>query len=440
MFRVHGFPRALGASALVLCVIAPAASSEAPPTAFKQDPRAAQRAAAAKRAPTGTAVPSERYLAAAAHLADMPSYSTAAPSLDATATVVGTWAELGPSNVGGRTRALLVQPAHRHWYAAGVAGGVFKTTDAGVTWTDLGDAMANMAVSALASKPGTPNTLLAGTGEGYFNEDLVRGAGIFQTTNGGTTWTQLASTNNANFHYVNDLVWSTNPPFTNVYAATSTGVFRSINSGSTWTQILAPAINGGCLDLSLAPGAGDFLLASCGTFTTAKVYRAQGTTAATIANWTVVLSEAGMGRTSLSETTSGSRLRPVRGPHHPHPARGLPLRRRRRHLGPEGRRRERPPQQPHPPERVCEALLRLRRRVRLVRQHDRDRPVRRYGQHGLERQHRPLPVARTAGSTWSPMSSWWEEGQPYHVPAGQHALDFGDGRHARGRRRAASSK
>ena len=40
----------------------------------------------------------------------------------------------------------------------------------------------------------------AGTGEGFFNVDAVRGAGIFKTTNGGGTWAQVASTNNSSFH------------------------------------------------------------------------------------------------------------------------------------------------------------------------------------------------------------------------------------------------
>ncbi|HEY5907993.1 MAG TPA: hypothetical protein VIZ31_08100, partial [Vicinamibacteria bacterium] len=280
MFRSTRPARVLGALALAAAVAtASTASNEASPSkAFPQDPRVEQRAAAVKRAPAGSAVPSERYLAAAEHAANMPSHSTGIPSLDSTGIVVGSWQSLGPSNVGGRTRALIVESANT-WYAAGVAGGVFKTTDAGLNWTALDStpAMANLAVSALVQKPGTPNTLLAGTGEGYFNNDAVRGAGIFQSLDGGTTWAPVASTNTVNFHFVNDLVWGTG---NNVYAATNTGVFKSTDSGATWgaTAILATTIKGGCLDLSVAPLT-DFIVASCGTDTQSKLYRANGATA-----------------------------------------------------------------------------------------------------------------------------------------------------------------
>lgn len=429
MFPSHGLPRALGASAVALCAIASAASSEAPPAAFKQDPRTAQRYAAAKRAPLGTAVPAERYLAAAAHIADMPSYSTGAPSLDSTATVIGTWANLGPSNVGGRTRALIVHPTLPDtWYAAGVAGGVFKTSNAALTpWTALGDIMANMAVSALVMKPGTPTTLLAGTGEGFFNEDLVRGAGIFQTLNGGTTWTQLASTNNANFYYVNDLVWSTNPPYTNVYAATDTGVFRSLNSGATWTQILAPSLLGGCLDLSLAPGAGDFILASCGTFTTAKIYRTQGTTATSIAGWTMVLSEAGMGRTSLSETKSTGTVYAL----------SADLTTQALHAvfrsddGGVNWIRKADAASATPSSLILQnALAKLCYGVDdAVGWYANTIAIDPSDPSGNTVWSGSIDVYRSTdgGLTWSPMSSWWEELLPHHVPPGQHALVFGAG-------------
>ena len=56
----HGLPRVLGTLLLVLGALPSATSSEAPPSAFKQDPRSAQRSAAAKRAPRGSAVPAER--------------------------------------------------------------------------------------------------------------------------------------------------------------------------------------------------------------------------------------------------------------------------------------------------------------------------------------------------------------------------------------------
>ena len=70
--------------------------------------------------------------------------------------VLGTWNPLGPGNVGGRTRALVIDPASPNtMYAGGVAGGVWKTTNGGTTWTAEGDELANMAVTTLALRPGS---------------------------------------------------------------------------------------------------------------------------------------------------------------------------------------------------------------------------------------------------------------------------------------------
>jgi len=93
-------------------------------------------------------------------------------------------------------------------YAAGVAGGVWKTTDAGASWAPLADLLPNIAVSCLAMDPHDPNTLYAGTGEGYYNIDALRGAGIFKTTDAGSTWSILDADNDLGFRYVNDIVVS----------------------------------------------------------------------------------------------------------------------------------------------------------------------------------------------------------------------------------------
>src|SRR5262249_58226084 len=151
--------------------------------------------------------------------------------------------------------------------------GVWKSTNAGASWTRVGDTMANLTVSSLAMNPTAPAQIVAGTGEGYYNADAGRGAGIFKTTDSCATWTQLAATNNPNFYYVNDVVWSPNTGY--IYAATQTGIWRSTNGGTSWVTILATTIpTGGCLDLALrtdVPAGTDWLIAACGTFTTSTL-------------------------------------------------------------------------------------------------------------------------------------------------------------------------
>ncbi len=119
-------------------------------------------------------------------------------------------------------------------YAGGVAGGVWKTTNSGASWTAMADLLPNIAVNSLAMDPSNSNVIYAGTGEGYFNEDSVRGAGIFKSTDSGANWSYLTSTNTSDFYYVNDIVIS---PTNNqrIYAGTGTGVWRTTDGGTTWT-------------------------------------------------------------------------------------------------------------------------------------------------------------------------------------------------------------
>jgi photosystem II stability/assembly factor-like uncharacterized protein len=215
------------------------------------------------------------------------------------------WEFLGPGNIGGRTRTLIIDPVDPQvMYAGGVSGGVWKSTVGGLTWEPIGDSLANIAVNSMAMHPVDRNVIYAGTGEGYFREEQrgtalpLRGDGIFVTRDAGETWTQLASTTNENFHYVNDLVISTHEP-SRVYAATRTGVWRSDDAGTSWSRVLPVTVKGGCLDVAWRGDTdGDYLFASCGTFEQATVYRNQNAESNPV--WEPVLTDPLMGRTSLA--------------------------------------------------------------------------------------------------------------------------------------------
>jgi photosystem II stability/assembly factor-like uncharacterized protein len=224
-----------------------------------------------------------------------------------------TWESLGPGNIGGRLRGFVIHPTHPEiMYVSGVSGGVWKTTDGGATWATATDQLANIAFNSLAMNPANPDVLYGGTGEGYFREDVrgtglpLRGAGIYVTRDAGANWSRLESTETDDFYWVNDLVISRLDP-SRIYAATRTGVWRSLDEGATWTRVLATSAKGGCLDLALRSDTStDFIFASCGTLDQASVYRnraAEGTGA-----WESVLSEPGMGRTTLAIAPSNQRV------------------------------------------------------------------------------------------------------------------------------------
>jgi hypothetical protein len=212
---------------------------------------------------------------------------------------LGSWSPIGPNNQGGRTRQLLIDPTNPNiMYAASVGGGVWKSTNGGANWVPLTDLLIpNIAVTSLAFQPNNPQIIYAGTGEGYFNGDALRGAGIFKSTDAGASWTQLSSTNNSSFYYVQDIVVSPRNP-QRVYATTRAGLYRSIDGGATFTQLINGAGVNGCMDIAMqVKRVTGFVFATCGTFTTANIYRALDTNTST---FTSVFTTTGMGRTSLA--------------------------------------------------------------------------------------------------------------------------------------------
>lgn len=271
-----------------------------------------------KRLPEGEKeLPVDRYFTALDQIRNMPQFSTASgqmmPSQAEAAKNTANmpelqpfiWEDLGPGNVGGRTRGLVIDPTNPNiMYSGGVAGGIWKSIDAGASWSPLDDFMANIAVNSLAMDPDNSSILYAGTGEGFFNADAVRGAGIFKTTNGGTTWTRLAATNTSDFFFVQKVVVSP-ANSQHVYAATRTGVHRSLDGGTTWTLVLVSnAANGdsGAMDIVMrsdATGqASDYIYAALGTFAQSHIWRNIDAGGAGV--WTDVLAEPDGARTTLA--------------------------------------------------------------------------------------------------------------------------------------------
>lgn len=150
------------------------------------------------------------------------------------------WIERGPGNVSGRTRALLIDiddPSGNSWFVGSVSGGVWKTTDAGASWTNLTPDLPNLATVSLAQSQSNPNVIYAGTGEGFFNLDAITGDGIFKSSDKGNTWIQLLETaGNNDFSYVNRIVVSPSDPNI-ILAATNTSIQKSTDGGQTWHRV-----------------------------------------------------------------------------------------------------------------------------------------------------------------------------------------------------------
>ncbi len=226
-----------------------------PPKPFDK-PAEAALFFAAQRAPFGEPVPVERYVAARQWLAQRPAALRGAGPGG-----LQGWQEIGPGNVGGRTRAFAFHPDNPDViFVGGVTGGIWKSVDAGQNWQVVDDMLPNIGITDIVFDPGDSDVLYAATGEGYYpvvnnpntEDTFLRGNGIFQSVDGGATWNQIPATDTPDFHWVNEIIVSP-ANSQHLFAATSTGVWRSLNGGVTWGRRLAAQGNSlvGCLELAI---------------------------------------------------------------------------------------------------------------------------------------------------------------------------------------------
>ena len=175
------------------------------------------------------------------------------------------WVERGPTNVGGRTRAIMFDPNDEDnlkVWAGGVGGGLWFTediTDSDGEWSNVNDFWSNIAISAIAYDPTDTQVFYASTGEGWFNADAIQGGGIFKSEDGGETWNLLEATTPAFFQYIQDLV--VDPATGDVYASTrDAGLRRSQDGGETWSAVINSSVG------AASNRAADIEIAADGTF------------------------------------------------------------------------------------------------------------------------------------------------------------------------------
>src|SRR5262249_31057165 len=126
--------------------------------------------------------------------------------------------------------------ANNMWVGS-VSGGIWRTNNGGASWFPVNDFLANLAVSTMVINPTNANIMYAGTGEAFTNSvtgDGFLGAGVFKSTDRGVTWTQLAETTSTGWLYVSRLAIS--PNGNTILAANDSGIFRSTDAGVTWIQ------------------------------------------------------------------------------------------------------------------------------------------------------------------------------------------------------------
>jgi photosystem II stability/assembly factor-like uncharacterized protein len=101
------------------------------------------------------------------------------------------WRQIGPTRAG-RARALSGVPSQPNVFYAGFDnGGVWRSTDYGSTWVPLFDTQPTGSIGAIAVAPSDPNIIYVGTGAGIIRPDLAVGDGVYKSTDAGKTWTHL---------------------------------------------------------------------------------------------------------------------------------------------------------------------------------------------------------------------------------------------------------
>ncbi len=170
------------------------------------------------------------------------------------------WVLEGPTNIGGRITCLAVSPTNSNVVYAGTPGaGVYKTTNGGQTWQAMFDTQSSLYIGAISIDPNNNNVIYVGTGDPSIPFTVFVGDGLYKSSDGGLTWTNiglnnskiinkiLINPNNSSEIYVSA---NGNP----IVADNHRGVYKSSNGGVTWSQVLFIDNQTGVSDLVMNPG------------------------------------------------------------------------------------------------------------------------------------------------------------------------------------------
>ena len=186
-----------------------------------------------------------------AYAATLPTDAGAQSSLSRTTTL--TWAQRGPWNVGGRTRAFAVDVTNENNLIAGsTSGAMWRSTNQGTTWTPITPSNQYKTVTCVAqdTRAGHTNVWYYGSGEGSGASASGGGAyyygdGVYKSTDSGQTWTMLPSTlpsTLTSFNTWSQITWNivTNPADAVndvVYVAAYGSIYKSMDGGTTWASV-----------------------------------------------------------------------------------------------------------------------------------------------------------------------------------------------------------
>jgi photosystem II stability/assembly factor-like uncharacterized protein len=174
----------------------------------------------------------------------------------------------GPDNIGGRIADIEWDPNNGNIaYAAAATGGVLKSTDGGLTWSLIGDALPNLNAGDLAVDPTASQTVWLGTGEPNGGHNNFPGRGVYRSTNGGVDWSFMGLEGSASIGRI--VIDPTDGQRVFVAAQGSyfmpnpvRGLYRTEDGGASWQLVLSVSDSTGATDVVIDPTNSDRMLAA----------------------------------------------------------------------------------------------------------------------------------------------------------------------------------
>jgi len=196
--------------------------------------------------------------AAASHLRPIAQGSRITGPVEQTLFAEMRWRNIGPYRAG-RTKSAAGHPSEPYTFYIGVCnGGVWKTTDAGRTWKPVFDSQSTGSIGSLVVAPSEPNVLYVGSGEGLGRPDLSVGDGVYKSTDAGKTWTHLGLRDGQQIPNMAVDPANANRLFVAVaghpYGPNEErGILRSTDGGQSFEKVLFKDVNTGGNDVDIDP-------------------------------------------------------------------------------------------------------------------------------------------------------------------------------------------
>lgn len=175
---------------------------------------------------------------------------------------------LGPSFLSGRISDISIHPDNENiWYVTAGSGGVWKTINAGNTWTPIFDNQASYSIGYVEIDPSNPNTIWIGTGEDVGGRHVGYGDGVYKSNDGGKTWKNMGLKSSEHISRVivhpnnSDIVWvSAQGPLWN--KGDQRGLYKSTDGGNNWRKVLGNSQWTGVTDVIIDPRNPDYMYAA----------------------------------------------------------------------------------------------------------------------------------------------------------------------------------